>query len=220
MHVSSGQRFTSRARSPSQRQEGVRLDRCGARVTPPQPWRRQFDSHLPLTPRRQGRLLDGAPPVGTGWPNPWRRELSLSPSPLRFTKRCRRCLKVEITRYVSPSKSMSLLDELVENERAASDPLWGSVIFSHFRPRIQESPSPCAYTRYRAHDRAQTCWSTSSKPGELPLGEPRTAPQLRPQVAYLLDAPFLFALEAVSVVLGGGQVLRGHRHSLCVRANL
>ena len=30
-------------------------------------------------------------------------------------------MKVEITRYVSLSESMSLLDELVENERAASD---------------------------------------------------------------------------------------------------
>ena len=32
-------------------------------------------------------------------------------------------LKVEITGYISLSKSMSLRDELVENERAASDPL-------------------------------------------------------------------------------------------------
>ena len=32
-------------------------------------------------------------------------------------------LKVEITNYISLSKSMSLRDTLVENERAASEPL-------------------------------------------------------------------------------------------------
>ena len=32
-------------------------------------------------------------------------------------------LKVEITGYISLSGTMSLRDELVENERAASDPL-------------------------------------------------------------------------------------------------
>jgi len=31
-------------------------------------------------------------------------------------------MKVEITRYVSLSGSMSILDEIVENERGASDP--------------------------------------------------------------------------------------------------
>ena len=36
-------------------------------------------------------------------------------------------LKVEITNYISLSKSMSLRDTLVENERAASEPL----IFRH-----------------------------------------------------------------------------------------
>jgi hypothetical protein len=38
-------------------------------------------------------------------------------------KRRRRFRNVEITRYVALSGSMSLLDELVKNERAASDPL-------------------------------------------------------------------------------------------------
>ena len=214
MHVSSGQRFTSRARSPSQRQEGVRLDRCGARVTPPQPWRRQFDSHLPLTPRRQGRLLDGGHPV---WRNPLAtpRALSLSIAvafhkavPGRPTSRDH-ALRLTLRKDVASRRT--------RRERARRvRPIVG---FRHFQS-FKFSTSNSRDTRYGAHDRAQTCWSTSSKPGELPLGEPRTAPQLRPQVAYLLDAPFLFALEAVSVVLGGGQVLRGHRHSLCVRANL
>ena len=38
-------------------------------------------------------------------------------------------MKVEITGYISLSKTMSLRDELDENERAASDPLVGGVIF-------------------------------------------------------------------------------------------
>ena len=57
----------------------------------------------------------------------------------RFTKPWSQILKVKTTSYISLSKSMSLRDELVENERAASDPLV-RVIFprvdakcSHFR---------------------------------------------------------------------------------------
>ena len=42
-------------------------------------------------------------------------------------------LKVEITGYISLEKSMSLRDEPVENERAASDPLIRVVII--FRRR-------------------------------------------------------------------------------------
>ena len=215
MHVSSGQRFTSRARSPSQRQEGVRLDRCGARVTPPQPWRRQFDSHLPWTPAlgMAGQVARKSPRLANPKATPRALSLSIAVAfhkavPGRPTSRDH-ALRLTLRKDVASRRT--------RRERARRvRPIVG---FRHFQS-FKFSTSNSRDTRYGAHDRAQTCWSTSSKPGELPLGEPRTAPQLRPQVAYLLDAPFLFALEAVSVVLGGGQVLRGHRHSLCVRANL
>ena len=80
-------------------------------------------------------------------------------------------LKVEITGYISLSKSMSLRDELVENERAASDPLV-RVIFrakcSLGKNRENVSISRRKMTRTKGSDAARS-FSTSSSRGDILL---------------------------------------------------
>ena len=79
---------------------------------------------------------------------------ALSPSPSRFTAQFRRVLKVEIMRYVSLSESMSLLDELVENERAASDPLVLRPCWLQVAGSFRYAPHPGTCRRQQGEGRA------------------------------------------------------------------
>ena len=66
-------------------------------------------------------------------------------------------LTVEITNYISLSKSMSLRDTLAENERAASEPLIFVMVAIAARETLTNTPLLFCFSFY--HSRSQKWYS-------------------------------------------------------------